>query len=282
MGNVIDYAINRVENSDIDPYLLKLAFENPNANYQGNWYGQGNMTTVAQGIRERVIHQLILPACNVIGGKTEEIDLGGSEMRSLGNNCVEVNVPEVTTRGSKIISVTEVYQGSLNSAIGSLGASASENALCGNGVLNDMMESMLGSLASNRTMPTTYTNVHMTGNNCFVIFGMSIGTYSLSAKVIMEYDEGLSSIHPRHSDYFAELVEWAVKAHIYRVCKRPTQEAVYRSGVPLDGIKDDIMEYRDAWTQYKEYFKNTWTPCMAWSDKIAVKDAIRMSVPRRM
>lgn len=281
-GNPVDYAIQRVQNSDIDDYLLKLAFENPNANYKGNWYGVGNNTTVSQGIREQVIHRLVLPACKVNGGKTELIDLGGSQMRSLGNGCVEVNVPEITTRGAKIISVTEVYQGSMQSAIGQLGAAINESGACGQGVLNEMMEGQLGALAGNRSMPVTYTDCHMTGNNCFVIFGMNVGTFSLSAKVILEYDEGMSSIHPRHYEYFAELVEWAVKNHIYRTCRRATQEAVYRSGVPLEDIRDDIQKYSDAWQGYKDYMEKEWKPRMAWSDKQAVVEGIRMTTPRRM
>ncbi|HFT2124445.1 hypothetical protein [Pseudomonas phage IR-QUMS-PaBa1-GHS-2021] len=280
--NPVDHAINRVvSGSDIDEYLLKLAFETPNANYAGNWYNLVNQTTVEQGIREKVIHRIVLPECNVAGGKTELLDLGGSMIRDRGNGCVEVNVPEATTRGAKIISVTEVYLGSMSSAVGQLGAGVNENTMCGSGVLNDMMDGLLGGLSSNRSMPVTFTNVHMTGNNCFVIFGLNAGTYSMSAKVIMEYDEGMSSIHPRHYRQFAELVELAVKAYIYKTCRRPTQEAVYRSGVPLDAIRDDIQAYSDAWTQYKEYFKNTWINCMTWSDKQARIEAIRMATPRR-
>lgn len=278
----VDHAINRVMNSDIDEYLLKLAFENPNANYAGNWYNLVNQTTVEQGIREKVIHRLVLPSCNVNGGKTELIDLSGSKMRDIGNGCVEVNVPEITTRGAKIINVVEVYLGSMTSAVGQLGMGVNEAAQCGIGSLNDMMESLIGGLTSNRNMPITYTNTHMTGNNCFVIFGLNAGTYSMSAKVVLEYDEGMSSIHPRHWDYFAELVEWAVKAHIYRTCRRATGEAVIRSGVPLEDIKADIDNYRDAFQTYKDYFNNTWKKCMTWSDKQAVYEAIRMSIPRRM
>lgn len=282
MANAVDYAINRVMGADIDDYLLKLAFENPNANYNGNWYNIQGATTIAQGIREQVIFRTVLPDCNVGGGKTEFVDLSGSKMRDKGNGCVEVNVPDIVTGGRKIVSVNEVYLGSMTSATGMLGMGMSDGGDCGQSSVGDMMQGLVDGLTSNRAMPHTYTNVHMTGNNSFVIFGLNSGTFSMTAKCILEYDEGLSSIHPRHYKYFAELVERAVKAYIYRKCKRPTQEAIIRSGVPLDGIKDDIMEYRDAWTQYKEYFAADWTKCMAWSDRQLVVDTTRMSVPRRM
>lgn len=281
--NCVDYAINRVLNgSDIDPYVLDLAFKNPNANYAGNWYNLVNQTTVEQGIREKVIHRTVLPACNVGGGKTEFLDLSGASMTDLGNGCVEVNVPDVSTGGRKIVSVTEVYLGAMTSAVGQLGMAVSENTMCGSGAGNDMLQGLVDGLAPQRSFPLTYTNLHMKGNNCFVIFGLPNGNISLSAKAVLEYDSGMSSISPRHYEYFAQLVEHAVKAYIYKTCRRPTAEAVMRSGIPLSDIKEDIAEYRDAWTQYQEYFNDTWRRCMAWSDRQLVVDTVNAAVPRRM
>ncbi|MBS4041385.1 MAG: hypothetical protein KGZ81_12400 [Flavobacteriales bacterium] len=281
MGNPVDYAISRVLNADISEYLFELAFANKNANVLGNWYNLVNETTIEQGIREKIIHQLILKDCNVAGGKTEYLDLGGSEMRSIGNGCVEVRVPEMTTRGAKIISVTECYLGSMNSAIGQLGVGVGNDAECGSGVVNEMMGSMINNLAGNKSMPQTYTDCQMTGNNIFVIFGLNMGTFNMSGKVIMEYDEGLSSIHARHYPQFAELVELGVKAFIYRKLKSPVNEAAVKMGVALSDVKDDIAEYKDAWSSYKDYFLKTWVPCMTWSDKQNVHDAQRMGVARR-
>lgn len=282
MSNCCDYAINRVTGgSDIDDYLLELAFKNPNGNFAGNWYNLVNQTTVSQGILEKVIHRTVLPACNVNGGKTEMIDLSGARIRDVGHNCVEVNVPDSITGGRKIVSVNEVYLGSMNSSAGMFSMGISGNTGCGEGAISDAVNNLIDGLSSNRSMPVTYTNIHMTGNNSFVINGMTSGTFSMTAKVVLEYDSGLSSIHPHHYEYFAELVELAVKAYIYRTCKRPTQEAIMRSGVPLDGIRDDINEYRDAWASYKEYLTTTWTKCMTYSDQQRVKDSVFMSVPRR-
>ena len=281
--NAVQYAINRLHGSDIDEYLLKLAFEqNPNTNWSGNWYNTVNATTVDQGIMEKVIHRTVLPACNARGGKTEYIDISSSRIRDLGNGCIEVNVPDIITGGRKIISVAEVYLGSMTSATGMLGIGINDNALCGQGAISDMTQSLLDSITPSRMFPVTFTNIHMTGNNSFVIFGMNSGTFSMSAKMTLEYDEGLSSISPRHHELFADLVELAVKAYIYRTCRRPTSDAVKRAGVSLDDIKDDIANYRSAWDDYKEMVKTTWTNAMAWSDRLTVGESIRSMVPRRM
>jgi len=281
--NAVDYAINRVvAGSEISSYILKLAFENPNANYAGNWYNLVNQTTVEQGIREKIIYRMVLPACNMGGGKTEFVDLSGARVVDLGNMCIEVNVPDSTTGNRKIVSVTEVYLGSMHSATGMLGMAMNENATCGQGTMTDMMQGLIDGMTSNRQFPITYTNIHMKGNNCFVLFGVPAGTYQLSAKAVLEYDEALSSISPRHYEYFAELVELAVKAYIFKECRTPVAEAVKRSGIPLQEIKDDISEFRDAWTQYKEYLNTTWRKCMAYSDRLLVQNTVTASVPRRM
>lgn len=281
--NAVQYAVNRLFGSNIDDYLLELAFQkNPNTNWSGNWYNTVNSTTVEQGILEKVIYRTVLPACNARGGKTEYIDLSGSTIRDLGNGCIEVNVPEVVTGGRKIISVAEVYLGSMTSASGMLGMGINDTAVCGQGSVSDMTQSLIDGLSPSRMMPITYTNIHMTGNNCFVIFGMNSGTFSMSAKMTLTYDEGLSSISTRHHELFADLVELAVKAYIYRSCRRPTNEAIRRSGVNLDDIRDDIAEFRGAWDEYKEMVKTTWTNAMAWSDRLSVHNNIKASVPRRM
>jgi len=277
----VDHAINMVENSDIDQYLLELAFHNPNANFLGNWYDTVDQNTVAQGIREKVIHGLVLPSCKINGGKTEMIDLYGSRTRDMGNGCIEVKVPTFVTGGRHIVLVQEVYLGSLNSISGVLGLN-STNAACGQGIMNEMMMNLTDTMQSSRAIPQTYTNIHMNGNNSFVIFGMTNPLFSMCAKMILEYDDNLTAIHPRCWDAFGDLCILATKNYIWRTCKRPAEEAVRRSGVPLEGIRDDISEYRDAWKEYRELFSGLWTKLMSHSDTQKKMNAIQSITQRRM
>lgn len=279
--SAIEHAINMVCNSDIDQYLLELAFCNPNANFGGNWYDMMDQNTIEQGIREKVIHGLVLPSCKINGGKQEYIDLYGSKVRDVGNGCIEVNVPLFITGGRHIVSVIEVYLGSLASVSGLLGINQS-NSVCGVGVMNEMMSNLLDNMNTSRAFPQSYTNIHPTGPNAFVIMGMTNPMFSMCAKVILEYDDNLSAIHPRCYDLFSDLVLLATKNYIYRTCRRPTEEAVRRSGVPLDSIRDDINEYRDAWKEYRELFSTRWTKAMGLSDVNRVMSAIQSITPRRM
>lgn len=276
----VDHAINMVVNSDIDQYLLELAFNNPNANYQGNWYDILDESSIEQGIREKVVHAYVLPSCKINGGKTEFIDLYGSRVRDLGNGAVEVKVPLHVTGGRHIVSPIEVYLGNLGSITG-VNALNQSNDNTSNGVMGEMLQNTLDTLSSSRAIPQTYTNLHVTGTNCFVIFGMTNPLFSMCAKVILELDDNLSSIHPRCWDTFGDLCILATKNYIYRTCRRPTEEAVYRSGVPLESIRDDIAEFRDAWKEYRELFSTTWTKKMSMSDTQKVNSSIAAITPRR-
>lgn len=279
--NCIDFAINDVVNgTDIDDYLLKLAFDNPNSNYGGNWYNYGNQVSVEQGIREKVIHPIVLPRCKVLGGVTENIDLSGSRLEYLGMGNLAVNVPDFVTGGRKIVSVLEVYQGAINTSVG-LGINFG-TAACGQSIMNDSLGSFIGGLSSSRDIPQTYTHITPTGNNSFVIHQAPMGLISLSAKVIMEFDDAMSNISPRHYPVFAKIVRLAVKSYIFKTCRRPTDEAVQRSGIPLDSIRDDIADYRGAWDDFVELAEGKWAKCMGYNDTRKTFDAVNIQTQRRI
>jgi len=120
--NCVDYAINEIVNAgDIPSYLLKLAFEKPNGNFLDNYFDMVNQSTIEQGIREKVIHQTVLPRCHIQGGMIEWLDLTSATMIDMGQGNVKIQVPDFITGGRKIISILEIYQGSMNSTSGVLG-----------------------------------------------------------------------------------------------------------------------------------------------------------------
>ncbi len=279
--NCVDYAINEIVNGgNIPTYLLELAFQNPNSNLWGNWYAQYGVSSTQQGLREKVIHAVVLPRCNAQGGVTERLDLTGSRIEDLGQGNIGVNVPDFLTGGRKIVSITKVYQGSMYSSSGQATVLAGMDS-CGQGAISDMANSLVQSLQSNRNIPQTYANITAVGNNSFIIHGAPIGLFSLTAECILEYDNGMSTIHPRLYPIFSELVSLATKAHIYKTCRYPADEAVVRSGVPIDAIRDDIASYADAWSQYQELFQSKFIKAMAYSDPQRKFNAITAMTPSR-
>lgn len=280
--NCVDYAINEVvEGGDISSYVLELAFANPNQNVVDNWLSEPINYSVEQGLRERVIHGVVLKQCNVQGGVTELIDLTGSSIIQLGHGKIQVQVPDFVTGGRKIVSVAEVYQGSIGASSGAL-SMAAQNVGCGEGALNDMTAGMLNGLRSNRAIPQTFTNIQVIGNNTFIISNCPSGIFSMTARMVLESDDALSHINPRAYPYFATLVEHATKAHIYKNVRNKINEGVVRGGVNVDSIRDEVYGYQDAWKDYKEYFENEWLKFMSYSDTQRKAEMIRKTVPGRM
>lgn len=279
--NCVDFAINQIVNAgDIPSYILRLAFERQNGNFIDNWMDLVNQNTVEQGIREKVIHATVLPRCHIQGGMIEWLDLTGSIIMDMGQGNVKVHVPDFITGGRKIISVMEIYQGAMNATSGILGA-LTEQGCGGGGALGEAQYGLMQTLKGNSALPMTYTRIQPLGNNTFVICGAPRGVFSMTAKVILESDDNLSHIAPQAIPYFATLCNHAVKAYIYKECRFPANEAVRRSGVPLESITDCIGQWSDAWANYEEYFNNEWLGYMNYSDRIRKADGISASVNGR-
>lgn len=280
--NVVDFGIDYVINgpTDISPYLLELAFDNPNKGYGNIWGPINNEFSIEQGIREKVIVKMIGPLLNVAGGNTEVIDLTGANIKNVEGGIVHVNVPDFLTGGRRILSVIEVYPGNLNAAIAN-GYNFSGGVGCGtSGTMGNSMNRLINGL-DNGNVQRTFTNISITGKNSFIIRDAGSAMFNMIAKVILSYDEHFSMIPPKMFDQFALLIEWGVKVYIYKNCRRGMREAVSKFGVTVDELMDDIQGYADAHIQFKEFFEEEIKKCLAYSDPKGVSDTIRMITPRK-
>lgn len=279
--SAVDYAVEQIVNgvTDISPYLLQLAFDNPNKGFQDIWGPTNNDYSIEQGIREKIILKMIHPTFNAAGGNTEIIDLSAATIRNLSGGIIAVNVPDFLTGGRRIVSVLNVYPGNLNRAIAN-GNNFFGSLSCGNGgVMGDAMNRLLGGLDSGQ-ITQTFTNITITGKNSFIIRDAGSAMFNMVAKVILSYDEHFSTIHPKMYDKFAELVELGVKVYIYKNCRRGMQEAVARLGVSVEQLMDDISEYRDAAKDFRQFMEDPIKKYLAYSDPKGVSDTMKMLMPR--
>lgn len=283
--NAVEFSINYIIRgpTDIPDYLLKLAFDNANNGLgYGNVWGEVNdQYSIEQGIREKVIMGMCAPLLNVAGGTTEIIDLSSAHVRNVDGGIIYVNVPDYLTGGRTITSVLEVYPGNINRAV-SNGYNFANYDPCQSGgqVGNAMNRLMVG--LDNGNVQRVFTNITMMGNkNSFVIRDAGSAMFNMIAKCIISYDEHFSVIPPKMFDKFAELIEWGVKAYIYKTCRRGMQEAVSRFGVSVDAITDDVGEYRDAAREFKTFYEESIKKHLAYADPKGVTDTIKMLIPRR-
>lgn len=280
---MVDFAVQNVISgvNDISPYLLELAFDNPNNRGYSNIWGPTNTEfSVEQGIREKVILKMVAPLLNVAGGETTTIDLSGARIQNLEGGNIHVNVPDFLTGGRRILSVIEVYPGNLNSAITN-GYNLLASPACGSGgSMGNAVNRMIGAL-DDSNVQRSFTFFTMVGNNSFIIREAGSALFNMLAKVILSYDEHFSVIPPKMYDQFAYLVVLATKAYIYRNCRRGMQEAVSRFGVSVSEVQDDIMGYADAHNEFRMFFEEEIKKYLAYADAKGVADTIRMMVPRK-
>lgn len=279
--SVVDWSIDYVINgpTDISDYMLKLAFANPNNGYGSVWGPPNEEFSISQGIRENVILKMVGPLLNVAGGTTEIIDLSGARIENLNGGIVAVNVPDFMTGGRKIVSVIEVYPGSMNSVIAN-NYNFNSGATCGASQSANSLNRLLNGL-DDGNVQRTFTDFTITGNNSFIIRDAGTAMFNMTAKVVLAYDEHFSSIPPKMYDKFGELVELGVKTYIYKKCRRGMQEAVSRFGVSVDEVQDEVQGYADAHREFKEFYQTKIKKSLAYADSKGVSDTIKMIVPRK-
>lgn len=281
--SVVDYAIQQVVEgaiTDISPYILEIAFDNPqNHSYADIWGPVETSSTIEQGIREKVILKMICPVANVIGSQTEIIDLTGARIENLSGGIIAVNVPDFLTGGRVIVGVVEVYPGNINRAIAN-GNNFSGYATCGTSQMNNSLNRLINGL-DNGNVQRTFTTFTITGRNSFIIRDAGSALFNMVAKVQLSYDEYFSGIPTKMYDKFAEWVEIATKAYIYRNCRRGMQEAISRAGVSVDDVQDEIMGYADAHRDFKAMYNDEMKKYFSYADNKGVSDTIKMMVPRK-
>lgn len=281
--NLVDWVIDHVVNgpNDISPYLLELAFDNPNKGYGHSWGPINTEFSIEQGLREKVILKMVAPLLNVAGGNTETIDLSGAHIQNIEGGVIHVSVPDWLTGGRRILSVIEVYPGNLNSAVTN-GYNLLASPSCGSGGAMGNAVNRLISGLDNSNVQRSFTSFTMVGNNSFLIRDAGSALFNMLAKVILSYDEHFSVIPPKMYDQFGHLCVLATKAYIYKHCRRGMQEAVSRFGVTVNELQDDIQGYADAHNEFRMFFDEEIRKYLAYADSKGVADTIRSLVPRKV
>lgn len=279
--SAVDFAIEYVQSgpTDISPYMLELAFHNPNNGYGSVWQPVNSEFSIDQGIREKVIMKMCAPLMNVAGGTTEVVDLSYARIENLTGGVIAVNVPDFLTGGRRIMQVIEVYPGNINRAIMN-GNNFAGAATCGVGQMNNALSRLINGL-DDGNVQRTFTNITMTGNNSFIIRDAGSALFNMIAKVVLSFDDHFTSLHPKSHDKFAEWVELGVKAYIYRNCRRGMQEAVARFGVTVDELQDEIQGYADSGKEFRDMYYSEMKKLLAYSDPKGKADTLKFLVPRK-
>lgn len=283
---MIDFAIDQIIDGapDISEYVLRLAFDNPNSGLGYATWGDVAHTeySIKQGIRDKVVYKMVAPLLNVSGGTTEPIGLNASNIKYMGNGEVVIDFPDTKTGGRDVISIIEVYPGTLTATTAAGYNTNSSPAVCGTGgIIGGAINRVANNLSGNK-VTATFTDFTPLGRNRYLMRSAGAMIFNLVAKVILSYDEEFSIIPPRAYPDISELIMLGTKAYIYKKCRHGAREAVERFGVSLDSIRDEIESYSDAHREFKELFENKIRKILAYADAKGKSDALSAMTPRRI
>lgn len=230
-------------------------------------------------IETQVIREIVLPDCNVVGGKEENINIGDIPWQEVGPDLV-VRIPKIKTQNRSIVSVKEViFAGT--SAMGYYASSqqATNNAAVNPNDRSSMMGALSSLLAAQDNIPVISTgSVELIGENTILIRNCGYLQPSSAARVVLEYDDELSNISHRSYNHFAKLVEYATKAKVYNDLIIAMGSSEIEGGFELGIFKEIVSGYADAQENYQTYLSGPWARVAWMNDSSRYERLIKMSI----
>lgn len=232
-----------------------------------------------QQIERSVIREIVFPDCNIVGGKEENITIGDLPWNVSGNDVV-IRIPKERTQGRSIVSVKEVIFAA-NTTMGYYSSShlSNYNATANRNDRSAMMGALSTMISSQDNLPIVSTaSVELVGENTILVRNCGYLQLTSAARVVLEYDEGLSNINVRSYNHFAKLVEYATKAKIYNDLIIRMGSGELQAGFELGIFKEIVSSYSDAQENYQTYLKGPWARVAWMSDHARYERLVKMSI----
>lgn len=283
MGGATDHALNDLH-FNIPTELLHAAFMLNEAVYTHTGLRQILNTSLNEAITSRVIRSKVMRDCDAVGGEEIIIPLYNTQFIKPDNYTIIFRVDKAKTQGRKISAVLSVMYGypdalygTPTNAIGAYTPAAS--AFNRVGAVTNAGYGMLTSYGP--AAEIQLSNVAITGENTITIYETQLITEQLTLRCRVTNDEELNNIPQRAWPQFSQLVEFAVKAFIYKQLWIKIDRGQLVGGAELGSFKDMVSEWSDAGANYKDYLRNTWTNVAAYSNKLGKYRAIRRGTAKR-
>lgn len=267
--NSIAEVKRRINRHILDKAFVKRTFD----------YRLTNQSNVDDQILTHVIRPRVLLDCNIVGGVTAMVPLDGLPVDKPNNYITIIHIPKSRTNNKSIISVSNVNYydlgiSGLYSGAPGYGYNASidmtENTAAMNGAL--------GIMASLDRIPITSTSdAQLVAENTIMIKDVFAMPPTAVLRCTLENDENLSNIQPRSYHHFFQLVEFAVKAHIYNELIVDMDMGELQGGQQLGIFKQIVESYSDAEQNYQDKLKG-WMAVSVMNDAPAFHRFIKLAV----
>lgn len=271
--DIIRYSIAEVKRR-VNRHILDKAFTKRTFDYRYT-----NQINVDDQILSLVLRPRVLLDCNLVGGVTAMVPLDGLPIDKPNNYITIIHVPKTRTNNKSIISVSNVNYYDLGiSGLYSGAPGYGYNASIDMTENTASMNAALGIMASLDRIPITSTSdAQLVAENTIMIKDVFAMPPTAVLRCTLENDENLSNIQPRSFKDFAQLVEFAVKSHIYNELIVDMDMGELQGGQALGIFKQIVESYSDAEQNYQDKLK-AWMAISVMNDGPAFHRFIKLAV----
>lgn len=232
-------------------------------------------SSIEEQIETLVVRPRVLVDCNLIGGEQVLVPLAGLEQERTLQYTTVINIPKSRTNGRSINSVLNVSFFNSASVSGYVGAGVmGMGSLSGgtgyNGMDNSAATALSASVvaAMDKIPMTSTSKVQLIAENTILITdGINLPNESF-LRCVVANDENLAGLQMRSYRYFAQLVEYAVKAYIYNQLIIDIDVGELRYGQNLGVFKEIVASYSDANQNYTDYMSTTMEKVLFLNDEM--------------
>lgn len=261
--NPISYALKQLRYS-IPIEILEKVF------VSSIWHRANQPISLDARIREDVIEDRVLPDCNLKYGQQMTISLIDLPKEQVDLFMWVYRIPKFKTQGRTIVRALNVSFGD-----GTYVGTTSVAPMQGNALL----EAATGVFNAASPIPIVSTaNVQIIGENVILIQDNMALPVNVYLRCWVENDANMNHIQPTSYSKFAEMVELAVKAHIWVKCQIPMDRAFIFSGAELGRFGSIIDSYAEANEMYKTFREERWGKIAIMNDRIAHDRIIRRNL----
>lgn len=233
--------------------------------------------TLEEQIMALVVRPRVIPDASIAKGEHMLIRLGDIQPQFIDDWRCIYEIPARKLLGRKILSVIDISYSPYSGGIGSFGY-----AYGGVGPMfsQDVSTAVTQMVEASAAIPNVATaRVELIGENTILIEDAQRYNTAYQLNCYVTDDNYMSKIDPRNYEYFSTLVEYAVKAHIYRKLKIRMGQAYIQGGSALGEFKEVVDEYADSETNYREFLRSVWSKVAFLENRPRYYRFIRAQIP---
>lgn len=242
-----------------------------------NW--RAPASSMEEQILALVVRPRVIPDASIAKGEHMTISLTGITPKFLDDFRCVYEIPEHRLQGRSLVSVIDVvftpYNG--GGGIGALGYAMGGTAPM---YSQDVMTATQQMVEASSAIPNVGSaRVELIAENTILVEDYQRFSPAYFVNCFVTDNNYMNKIDPRYFEYFSQLVEYAVKAYIYRKLRIRIDKGQVEGGSTIGEFKAVVDEYSDAETNYRTYLKTIFAKAMFMSDRSRYRRLINSKIP---